>query len=416
MYHCDLRIGMGGLSPEMEAFLTKAVPLENFQHSCVVINQPEALHHEKLNIFIFDETLHIPLDILQEISGKGTWCILCCMEPAGLSAELLACLTDIWAKPLSPALMQFYVGRMQQRSREQKDHWLCQNFLDTTINMVPDLIWYKDLRGAHAKVNDAFCKIVGKSREDIIGRGHYYIWGLTKEQYEHGEYVCLDTEKTVLEKKKVCHFDEKVLSGKNLRDLLTYKAPIFDEDGSIIGTVGVAHDVTQEHKYEQQILDMARTDDLTGLANRRYFYSYLGRHRGKKRLTILYCDLDGFKELNDRCGHQAGDEALITVGRLLRKNFPEAMVARFGGDEFLLAIIGNHTMEKVLQQVTNMQERLRRAFDKRTKFDGLSMSVGIAVSDNASASLDSLIHQSDHALYAAKRSGTGSHKIYTSAK
>ena len=416
MYHCDLSIGLGGLLPEVRDVLTKVAPLEKFHHHYVILKGAADLNRENLNICIFDETFSMSLKTLKKLSAAGTRCILCTLAPAKVAAEVLDCLQGIWVKPLVPALLQFYVQRLQQQVKEEKEHWLCRNYLDTTINMVPDLIWYKDVRGAHLKVNDAFCKLVGKPREDIQGRGHYYVWGLTKEQYEQGEYVCLDTEETVLRKKKVCQFDEKVLSGKNLRDLLTYKAPIFAEDGSVMGTVGVAHDVTQEHKYQKQILDMARTDDLTGLANRRYFYSYLGRHRGKKRLTILYCDLDCFKELNDRCGHQAGDEALITVGRLLRRNFPHALVARVGGDEFLVAFIGSYSMESIMKKVELVQMRLRRVFDERTKFDGLSMSAGLAATDEPSASLDSLIHQSDMALYEAKRTGKGQCRIYTGNK
>ncbi len=416
MHRWDLHIGMGGLPSEVRTLLTGTVPLDRFEHQYTVVENEAALLQEKLNIFIFDESFAVSLAVLRKLRTDGVKCVLCSRNPGKEAPEKLGCLAAVWTKPLGPVLLGFYVHHLQMQMREEKQHLLCRNYLETTINMVPDLIWYKDTCGAHIKVNDAFCKLVGKTRDDIEGRGHYYVWGLTQEQYERGEYVCLDTEETVLREKKVCRFDEQVLSGKNLRELRTYKAPLFDEDGNIFGTVGVAHDVTQERKYERQILDMARTDDLTGLANRRYFYSYLGRHRGKKRLAILYCDLDGFKELNDNQGHHAGDEALITVGRLLKKRFPDALVARFGGDEFLLALIGGDPLETIRERIEEVQAKLHHTFDARTKFDGLSMSVGIAVTDDVRASIDSLIQQSDRALYEAKRNGKGTCRVYTAEK
>lgn len=112
------------------------------------------------------------------------------------------------------------------------------------IDSVPDLIWFKDVRGAHLKVNNAFCSAVGKTKNDVQGRGHYYIWDLKQEEYEQGEYVCLETEEIVLREKKTRAFDEKVKSKHGLRQFKTYKSPIFDEDHQVVGTVGIAHDVT----------------------------------------------------------------------------------------------------------------------------------------------------------------------------
>ena len=76
------------------------------------------------------------------------------------------------------------------------------------------------------------------------GRGHYYIWDLEPDEYAQGEYVCLESEEIVLGKQETCLFDETVKCGDELRKFKTYKSPIFDNDGTVMGTVGFAHDVT----------------------------------------------------------------------------------------------------------------------------------------------------------------------------
>ena len=106
------------------------------------------------------------------------------------------------------------------------------------------MIWFKDLRGAHCKVNDSFCLAVGKEKKDVEGRGHYAIWDIEPEEYAQGEYICLESEEVVIESGKTCLFDECVKTKEGLRQFKTYKSPIRDEQGTIIGTVGVAHDVT----------------------------------------------------------------------------------------------------------------------------------------------------------------------------
>ncbi|MEI3479811.1 MAG: PAS domain-containing protein [Bilophila sp.] len=135
-------------------------------------------------------------------------------------------------------------GGIWPPSRNARTGGLQKVYLNTTIDSIPNLVWFKDVGGAHLKVNDAFCDAVGKTKRQIEGRGHYYIWDLKKEEYEKGEYVCLETDDTVLEKGRTCLFDEMVKSRRGMLQFKTYKSPLFDEDGAIMGTVGIAHDVT----------------------------------------------------------------------------------------------------------------------------------------------------------------------------
>jgi PAS domain S-box-containing protein len=161
-----------------------------------------------------------------------------------LPAERLADFTQVWTAPITPERIRFFFSQLLERIKLQQDLWLEHTWLDTTIDSVPDLVWFKDLRGSHLEVNEAFCKLVGKTKEQCRGRGHYYIWDMDPAEYGKGEYVCLESEDVVIKARKTCVFDEKIKGPKGMLQFKTYKSPIFDQDGKIIGTMGVARDVS----------------------------------------------------------------------------------------------------------------------------------------------------------------------------
>ena len=148
MHRWDLHIGMGGLPSEVRTLLTGTVPLDRFEHQYTVVENEAALLQEKLNIFIFDESFAVSLAVLRKLRTDGVKCVLCSRNPGKEAPEKLGCLAAVWTKPLGPVLLGFYVHHLQMQMREEKQHLLCRNYLETTINMVPDLIWYKDTCGA----------------------------------------------------------------------------------------------------------------------------------------------------------------------------------------------------------------------------------------------------------------------------
>jgi diguanylate cyclase (GGDEF)-like protein len=124
---------------------------------------------------------------------------------------------------------------------------------DTAFDSIPDLVWFKDTLGAHLMVNDGFCGAVEKTKEQIYKRGHYYIWDIPKEEYEQGEYVCLESEDVVMQARKTCLFDEKVKTKHGMEQFKTYKSPLIDTDGTIFGTCGIAHNVTDLHNVQREL-------------------------------------------------------------------------------------------------------------------------------------------------------------------
>ncbi|ACU90214.1 sensor domain-containing diguanylate cyclase [Desulfomicrobium baculatum] len=163
---------------------------------------------------------------------------------------------ELWTGPLDAEKIAFLFGKIVSRIKKNEDSCLTEKYLDTLIDSLPDLIWFKDARGAHLRVNKSFCEAVGKTKADVQGRGHYYIWDIEPDEYAKGEYVCLESEEIVLREKKNCLFDEMVKIKDSMRKFKTYKSPLFDRNGDVLGTVGVARDVTdlQNLQIEMNIL------------------------------------------------------------------------------------------------------------------------------------------------------------------
>lgn len=161
--------------------------------------------------------------------------------------------TTVWPQPLSDCMLKFYLRQVLLSVYSKKELAMTKTFLNTLIDSVPDLIWFKDLRGSHLKVNDAFCRAVGKTKAQCEGRGHYYIWDLEPDEYAKGEYVCLETEEEVIRLKRTCLFDERVKSKNGLRQFKTYKSPLVGAGGEMFGTVGIAKDVTDLQNIGQEL-------------------------------------------------------------------------------------------------------------------------------------------------------------------
>ena len=180
-----------------------------------------------------------------DMRSKSCVYILFAEDRGSVSPANLSFVDDIIVDSDTDAFISFELKRIISHFSVTKENATNKLYLNTMINNIPDLVWFKDTIGRHLKVNDAFCRAVEKDKSDIEGRGHYYIWGLTKEEYEHGEFVCLESEETVMHDRKAHVFDENVKTKYGMRKFQTNKAPLINEDGKLVGTLGVAHDVTE---------------------------------------------------------------------------------------------------------------------------------------------------------------------------
>ncbi len=161
-------------------------------------------------------------------------------------ADVLEQATDLWIMPkkANEALLKIHFDRLIKTMIGISENRRLRICFETAINSIPDLVWFKNSIGEHLIVNDSFCKAVEKTKEQIFKKGHYYIWDISESEYAQGDFVCLESEQTVIEERKTCTFDEKVQTKKGMRLFHTYKSPLIDNSGEIFGTCGIAHDVT----------------------------------------------------------------------------------------------------------------------------------------------------------------------------
>lgn len=158
-------------------------------------------------------------------------------------------------------------------------------------------------------------------------------------------------------------------------------------------------------RAEQALRFEASHDHLTGLPNRREFLDQLSDGLAHEpQCVILFCDLDGFKSVNDRHGHEAGDELLVEVARRLRTCVRQGdLVSRFGGDEFLILL--RHQSPSVITAVCDrIADALSRPIELRVEQVSIGASIGVAIATgDADADADALIRRADRAMYEAKR-------------
>jgi len=197
--------------------------------------------------------------------------------------------------------------------------------------------------------------------------------------------------------------------------------PVRDTSGRLIEVEGILIDVTERKAAEDKIVQLARTDALTGLANRATFIdrlrqAFVAAKRGARPFGVLYLDLDRFKEINDTLGHPIGDRMLQEVAERLRKLTRETdLVARLGGDEF--AVLQDEVTDTAAAGV--LAAKIIAALSMPHFIDGnelrVGVSVGISVMPAAGvvANPDELLVQADQALYRSKEAGRGQYHFHT---
>jgi len=162
---------------------------------------------------------------------------------------------------------------------------------------------------------------------------------------------------------------------------------------------------------------LARYDLLTQIPNRNAFKDYLdkigSRQNDTEHLVVLFLDLDHFKEINDRHGHAVGDQVLqIVVQRLKNQVRRSDFLARYGGDEFVLALHHINDGKSIHTIVNNILTAMRRPIQLEDHTFEISASIGIAIAPRDSTQTETLIHYADQAMYQAKKKGGDGYAFY----
>ena len=295
-----------------------------------------------------------------------------------------------------------------ERIRNEEALRRVKNMMSDAINFSPTFIWEADAEGKYTHLQGV---------EHIIAFTEKSLLGLPRAATLHADS---DTRDDVARRRKAHEPIERLvvetrhLSGATVW-LSTSARPVFDPDGRYRGYRGVDVDVTEITLARQELEQIALHDPLTGLANRRKFQDRYELERLRQArlglpLTLILADVDHFKQVNDVWGHIVGDICLKAVANLLASHLrPIDMVARFGGEEFLVLLSDANAAEG-----TMVAEKLRRALESKSIDTGLAAQPTLQITASFGVStllpsenipLEALIERADGAVYAAKRGG-----------
>lgn len=270
-----------------------------------------------------------------------------------------------------------------------------------------------DSQGYIVRVNRAFSGITGYSEAEALGRkpsmlssgrqGPEFYKAMWASINDHGHW-----QGEVWNRRKDDSVYPEWLSISVLRD----------SGGAVLNYVGIATDISQRKKDEEQIRLLADFDPLTGLPNRRLLQDRIATalshaQRQGEPLALMFLDLDRFKNVNDSLGHHVGDKLLIQVAQRLKSVLREQdTVCRVGGDEFVLLCIGTdaegaaHVAAKLLE-VTSMACEI----DQHEL--AVTFSIGIALYPTDGDTFEALSMSADTAMYRAKQSGRNAYRFFT---
>lgn len=255
-------------------------------------------------------------------------------------------------------------------------------------------------------VNRAFCDLMGYSADELVGHSADALKsGLMPENFYQQLWQDL---------KQTGSWQGDVIDRKSNDESIPVRLSInavSDANGHISHYVAIFTDISERKATEDQLRKLAHYDFLTGLANRSLFNELLSSamsraKRTKRIFAVLFIDLDRFKPVNDRFGHEVGDKLLCKIAARLKKTMRDQdVVARLGGDEFVVMIEDLATAEAASQVAENIIESVNRSCDIDDYKLNVGCSIGISIfPDNGETVLD-ILNAADVAMYAAKASG-----------
>lgn len=268
-----------------------------------------------------------------------------------------------------------------------------------------------DLTTRYVRVNDSYAALVGRPPEDLVGMPFLQVVHPDDRARE-------DTRMTLLltGREQAMEAEERLVGPDGREIWVLHGVTVVPDDrGRPMWFAVSAQDITERRRAEYELRELTATmterairDPLTGLVNRALLQERLraslsrdGRSGGSTGL--LFLDLDGFKGVNDRHGHAAGDAVLTAIAhRLTAAVRPSDTVARIGGDEFVVLVEG-----AVEEALAPLVRRLEQAVSEPISYGALQLqvgvSVGVAVSHHGDAEPSTLLATADRAMYDAKR-------------
>jgi diguanylate cyclase (GGDEF)-like protein/PAS domain S-box-containing protein len=348
-----------------------------------------------------------------------------------LSAGLLGGMITLLLLPDSPAqrgsaavftiaaivLLKLIVGALViLKSRSDRQYQIEQDLLQAFLEHIPDNVFFKDRTSRFIRISRAMADYCGlKDPSAAINKADSDIF-----TSEHADEAYADEQNIIRTGTPLVGIEEKETwpDGRETW-VLTTKVPLRDRRGQIIGTMGIAHNITDRKLAEARLRHMALHDALTGLPNRTLLEDRLGQaiamaHRNRKQVAVLMLDLDRFKNINDSLGHHVGDLVLQAVAARLRSGLRESdIVARLGGDEFVIVLPSVGSRQDVESVAQKVLAGMVEPFLIRGRELRVGLSIGVCEYPVDGENPESLLQCADAALYEAKKKGRGIYCFFT---
>lgn len=299
-------------------------------------------------------------------------------------------------------------GAVALREKERYQRALLDSF--------PFMVWLKDTNSRFMAVNQAVADSYGVANPDqLVGKTEFDLLDYdTASRIRDEDLAVMQTrQNSVLELQRVMAPDSEP------RWVEVYKAPVTDDFGAVLGTVGFIRDITERKLQQEEIRQLALYDPLTQLPNRRLFSERVNHaialaRRDQARLALVFVDLDRFKPVNDSLGHAVGDLLLRAVARRMQQCVREAdTIGRVGGDEFEVLLPSIDDAEQALVVAEKIRQALNQPFELTGGYVvSISSSSGVAIYPEDGEDESTLSRAADAAMYRAKALGRDNVQFY----
>jgi diguanylate cyclase (GGDEF)-like protein/PAS domain S-box-containing protein len=313
------------------------------------------------------------------------------------------------------------MGKSQPLKNDLDTLFIERERAQVTLDSIGDAVVSTDFRGHVTYLNKAAVLLTGVRQKDAFGRPIDEIFKLVHAVTKRPLNTPV-AESIIADEKRSCGAHCLLYSENAVVPVDVSATPIHDRLGGVAGAVLVAHDVTAARELSERLARLALYDHLTGLPNRTLFADRLDRaigmaQRAGESLSLLYIDLDHFKEVNDRHGHLTGDELLkLTAARLLGCVRDSDTISRQGGDEFLGLLINCGEVDASTLCAQKIVDVCGVPFHIDGQEMRLSATVGVAMYPSDASDARGLIRAADTAMYEAKCAGRARYARFSSLK
>ncbi len=301
-------------------------------------------------------------------------------------------------------------NRIEQALRESEERFrqLAEN--------IHEVFWMTDVeRNQLIYVSPAYEQVWGRTTQSLRENPASYLDMIHPEDRLYVRHTLEDQRRGTYNKEY-----RIVRPNGDIRWIWDRAFPIRNHHGEIYRIAGIAEDITERKQTEAQLVHHAMHDVLTQLPNRALFMTHLEHALARtKRHTsyafaVLFCDLDRFKNINDSLGHLLGDQVLVeSAYRLAQCLRPNDIVARFGGDEFVVFLDAISTIDEATDIADRIQQSLAVPFQLNGHELVITTSIGIVMSTTTEyASPQDLLRDSNIAMYQAKALGKARHAVF----